>query len=134
MFDHVGIQRVVREVGTYPSLPSSMFDHVGIQRVVREVGGVDKRSSTSSASSLSTDGVEFITNPTADEVTRPAKRSKGSSEGDVEIMGSIGMVLPHNRFSCPEVRTGAVACLYVWWELFLEKVFFFFRVSGSSRA
>ncbi|CAM9694657.1 unnamed protein product [Ascophyllum nodosum] len=95
-------ERVVREVGTYPSLPSSMFDHFGIQRVVREVGGVDKRSSTSSASSLSTDGVEFITNPTADEVTRPAKRSKGSSEGDVEIMGSIGMVLPHNRFSCPE--------------------------------
>lgn len=52
------------------------------------------------------------------EITRPAKRSKGPGKGagaagseeeeeeeeDIEMMGTMGgSELPHNRFSCPEV-------------------------------
>lgn len=56
------------------------------------------------------------------EITRPAKRIKGSSSGkaaaaagneeeeeeeeDFEMIGTTGgSELPHNRFSCPEVTT-----------------------------
>lgn len=57
---------------------------------------------------------------TMNEITRPAKRTKGSSSGkaaaaagndqkeeeeDFEMIGTKGgSELPHNRFSCPEVN------------------------------
>lgn len=54
--------------------------------------------------------VEVISPPPGEEdvVSRPSKRGKGparyAGEDDVEMIGSKGVeLLPHNRFSCPEV-------------------------------
>ena len=43
--------------------------------------------------------------------SRPAKRGKRPAGGeDVEMVGRNGVVLPHNRFSCPEVRVTSNCC------------------------
>lgn len=52
------------------------------------------------------DDVQVTSKPKeeVDTFSRPAKRGKGPSEEDVEMMGKKGVDLPHNRFSCTEVR------------------------------
>eukprot|EP00904_Undaria_pinnatifida_P006227 jgi/Undpi1/2734/HiC_scaffold_14.g06112.m1 len=50
------------------------------------------------------DDVQVTSKPKeeVDTFSRPAKRGKGPSEEDVEMMGKKGVDLPHNRFSCTE--------------------------------
>lgn len=77
---------------------------------VKNEGAGSKRSAVELESGTS-DDVQVASKPAAEAgMNRPAKRIKGAGERldadeDVQVVGSAGtVVLPHNRFSCSEVR------------------------------